>query len=176
MRAALLGMASALALSSASGAYAQTAQAEQQVVQIDLEAGPLGPALTELGDLLGVSIFASNDLVAGKRAPAVSGAFSAEEALSQLLDGSGLTATPTPNGGFLIAEQLAQAEEENRPEILPDAEEVIVFGTKRFTRLQDSQVSTSVINSTDLQEQVLNDLSDILLRTCLLYTSPSPRD
>ncbi len=57
---------------------------------IRIPAQPLGEALSELGQQTLAAGFFSPELVAGKTAPAVDGNFSPEEALRQLLQGSGL--------------------------------------------------------------------------------------
>ncbi|WPN48967.1 TonB-dependent siderophore receptor [Pseudomonas sp. P8_241] len=57
---------------------------------IHIAAQPLGQALSQLGQQTSLQVFFSPDLVAGKQAPAVDGNISPEEALRQLLQGSGL--------------------------------------------------------------------------------------
>jgi len=57
---------------------------------IHIRTQPLGQALSELGQQTSLQVFFSSDLVAGKQAPAVDGDLSPEQALRQLLQGSGL--------------------------------------------------------------------------------------
>lgn len=57
---------------------------------IHIPAQPLGQALSQLGQQTSLQVFFSPELVAGKQAPAVDGNLSAEDALRQLLQGSGL--------------------------------------------------------------------------------------
>lgn len=61
-------------------------------VNVDIPAQPLANSLHDLGKAAGMSISFPNDLVSGKRAPAVQGRMSRGEALRRLLDGSGLQA------------------------------------------------------------------------------------
>ncbi|MBC3246197.1 TonB-dependent siderophore receptor [Pseudomonas lurida] len=76
-------LALALAVSAAlPAAYAADA--------IHIQAQPLGSALSQLGQQTSLQVFFSPDLVAGKQAPAVDGNLSPEQALRQLLQGSGL--------------------------------------------------------------------------------------
>ncbi len=72
---------------------------------IHIQAQPLGEALSQLGQQSSLQVFFSPELVAGKQAPAVEGDISPEQALRQLLQGSGLqyqidqgsvTLTPAP--------------------------------------------------------------------------------
>ncbi|PBI99464.1 TonB-dependent receptor [Pseudomonas sp. ACN5] len=57
---------------------------------IRIPAQPLGQALSQLGQQTSLQVFFSPELVAGKQAPAVDGNMSPEDALRQLLQGSGL--------------------------------------------------------------------------------------
>ena len=59
-------------------------------VNVDIPAQPLANSLHDLGKAADMSISFPNDLVSGKRAPAVQGRMSRTEALRRLLDGSGL--------------------------------------------------------------------------------------
>ena len=64
-----------------------TAQAAEGV---HIRAQSLGAALSQLGQQTSLQVFFSPDMVAGKQAPAVDGNLSPEQALRQLLQGSGL--------------------------------------------------------------------------------------
>src|SRR5471032_3617922 len=76
-------LALALAVSAAvPAAYADDA--------IHIQAQSLGAALSQLGQQTSLQVFFSPDMVAGKQAPAVDGNLSPEQALRQLLQGSGL--------------------------------------------------------------------------------------
>ena len=57
---------------------------------IHIRSQPLGAALSQLGQQTSLQVFFSPDMVAGKHAPAVDGNLSPEQALRQLLQGSGL--------------------------------------------------------------------------------------
>ena len=83
----LRSLALALAVSAAS---AHT-YAEQAPAAIQIQAQPLSSALAQLGQQTNLQLFFSPELVAGKQAPAVSGSLAPEQALQQLLQGSGLT-------------------------------------------------------------------------------------
>jgi Fe(3+) dicitrate transport protein len=62
-----------------------------EAAAIQIQAQPLGSALKQLGQQTSLQLFFSPELVAGKQAPAVSGNLAPEQALQQLLQGSGLT-------------------------------------------------------------------------------------
>lgn len=80
-----------LALALAISAATANAYAEQTPATIQIQAQPLASALSQLGQQTNLQLFFSPELVAGKQAPAVSGNLAPEQALQQLLQGSGLT-------------------------------------------------------------------------------------
>lgn len=67
----------------------------QHVVPIEVPAGTLAAALDALAAQTDQQILYPSDLVAGRQADALRGAFTLEEALARLLAGSGITATRT---------------------------------------------------------------------------------
>ncbi|WP_150805444.1 TonB-dependent receptor [Pseudomonas fluorescens] len=79
-----------LALALAVSAGLPLAYAEQAPGNIHIQAQPLGEALSQLGQQTSLQVFFNPELVAGKQAPAVDGNLSPEQALRQLLEGSGL--------------------------------------------------------------------------------------
>ena len=132
----VLGAAvSSLALAAAAPmAAAQTAIEETTERSIDIPAGPLGRAILALTDAYEVSILVPNELVAGRTAPAVSGSMSAAEALRRVLVGSGLTAEPMANGGFVIEARADGAQEASRTQpALRVTDEIVITGYKADT-------------------------------------------
>jgi len=81
--------AAALAQSPSAGAPLE-AQAARQT-SFDIPAQPLSQALTAFGRQAGLQIAVDSAAVAGKSSPGVSGSMTADQALRQLLAGSGLT-------------------------------------------------------------------------------------
>ena len=69
---------------------------------IDIRAGGLQDALTELARENGVDILYSADLVQGRQSPALRGRLTTERALAQLLDGSGVGYRVTSDGVFVL--------------------------------------------------------------------------
>ena len=72
-------------------AYAQEAN-KPQSFRFDLKPGSLGETLARYSDVCGVQLVYSSDLVKGMQSAGLAGEFSATEALTRLLQGSGLTA------------------------------------------------------------------------------------
>lgn len=87
----LVGAAlSVLAFSSTSSVLAAPAPATQQRVKFSLPGGSLENAIVALGVQGNVKILFQSQLVSGKRAPALHGEMTVQEALEQLLAGSGI--------------------------------------------------------------------------------------
>ncbi len=71
-------------------AYAQSAASSESIRQYDIPAGSLSSALGAWGAQSDRQVVFAPDLIAGKQAKGVSGQYSAEQALTQLLAGTGL--------------------------------------------------------------------------------------
>jgi outer membrane receptor protein involved in Fe transport len=85
-----LGGAALAVLAVAIGGPALAAPVAEAAVDVRLAAGPLDAALHALARQTGVQILFTSRQVAGRRAPAVSGRMSPDQALARLLDGSDL--------------------------------------------------------------------------------------
>ncbi|WP_160142309.1 TonB-dependent receptor [Pigmentiphaga humi] len=84
------------------------AKAQDAAVQINLPAQPLGQALLQLGRETSLQIFYPQQLVQGLQAPAVSGHLTPEQALRQLLQGTGINYSW--QGDSVILSRLASGE------------------------------------------------------------------
>ena len=93
------------AIAQASDATGQDARA------FESPAGPLGTALGLIADTFLVTVMASDDLVAGKTAPTVSGVMSADEAVDRVLRGSDLDARRSSSGAIVIARAATQRQD-----------------------------------------------------------------
>ena len=179
--AGLFCLASSLAILGALPAQGQAASQQSDVQRIDIAAGPMDQSFLALGDALGVNIIAPQSLVSGKTAPAVSGVMTADDALAGLLAGSGLSATRNANGDYIVATTPpARPQQPISPTEIPEVTDepdietiepplitdtIIVRGTKRDLTLQDTQTSVAVLTEEQLDERVIFELEDILLRT-----------
>jgi iron complex outermembrane receptor protein len=72
----------------------------------DLPAQDLGPALRQVAELTGRQIVAATEVVAGVRAPALKGRFNPDDAVAELVRGSGLHAAAV--GRALIIQRLSE--------------------------------------------------------------------
>ncbi|MEM8492499.1 MAG: TonB-dependent receptor [Pseudomonadota bacterium] len=150
-------------------ALAQDAAAESDSVSINLAAGPLNRTLREIAKAFGASVFVADSVIDGLEAGAVSGSYRVETALAAALAGTGLVASSSAGGGFLIEKSSTRVPLTNTSpaSVATEAivEEVIVYGTKKNKSLQDTQVSVALVTQKDIAEQVLFNVEDILLRT-----------
>ncbi|MGP1253486.1 MAG: TonB-dependent siderophore receptor [Kiloniellales bacterium] len=87
--------------------------AQSETLAIDIATQPLSDALRELSRQTGLQFFAGSDLTQGLTAPAVSGRMSADEALRQLLAGSGLVYSYS--GASVVALERAPTAPESGP-------------------------------------------------------------
>ncbi|WMD22402.1 TonB-dependent siderophore receptor [Achromobacter seleniivolatilans] len=89
-RAPLAVGALSISLALALGIAPPQANAQNTAVQVAIPAQPLGKALLQLGRQTSLQIFYAQELVQGLSAPAVSGSLTPEQALQQLLSGTGI--------------------------------------------------------------------------------------
>lgn len=107
-RAALLASAAlfvAVGLGIAGPTYAQTATA--QAIPLNIRSQDLGSALTVFADRAGLRLLFPSRLAAGRSSPALSGSFTREQALSQLLAGTGLSYAFTDANTVTITDRAA---------------------------------------------------------------------
>ena len=131
---------------------------------IHIPAQPLGQALSELGQQTSLQVFFSPELVAGKQAPAVDGNLSPEDALRQLLQGSGLqyqidegsvTLMPAPTSAANGPLELGVTDIKVVGDWLGDADAAVV---------QNHPGARTVIRREAMVEQGAMNVGDVLKR------------
>ncbi len=177
--AALLSIVLTLALATPALA-AQAARPDQTAArEITLPEAALGQTLIAISNAWGVDVVGADSLVSGKRAPALAGVFTLEEALTRALDGAGLGFNRSKTGAYVVTEAVTDA---GNPARRLDsvakpgaAEEVIVVGRREagyVSRTQsagtfgeqslfDTPFSVSVIPQELLIDQQVRALGDI---------------
>lgn len=93
-----------------------------QAKALDIPAQPLAGALTSLASQSGIQLLFNADELKGARAPALRGNLSADEALRQLLAGSGFSFASTGKGTFVVQKRAAQGGDPVLSEVLVRAE------------------------------------------------------
>lgn len=128
----------------------------QAPLRFDITPGPLGTALTSFEQVTGLSVSMPNENIRTLNSPGVSGVFSAEQALAQLLTGTGVSYRFT--GARTVALDLR---------IQADAVEVTgrmpsVSSPKYTEPLRDIPQTITVIPKAVMEEQGAVTLRDVL--------------
>ena len=154
-----------LVLALAVNAGIPLASAEAAGGNIHIQAQPLGAALSQLGQQTSLQVFFDPQLVAGKQAPAVDGNLSPEQALGQLLQGSGLeysidegsvTLSPAPTSAAASGPlELGVTDITVVGDWLADANEAVV---------QNHPGARTVIRREAMVEQGAMNVGDVLRR------------
>lgn len=163
-----MSAATAIALLAAAPAtYAQDTRSINERRPVSIAAGALDETLIAIGDLYGVDILVSGDLVDGVQVGAVSGELSATEVLRRALSDAGLRATRKENGAFVISEGPSALRQnavgaEGRAGV---QDEIVVMGTKQGLTVQESEVSAEVFSAERIDRESVFSLDDLVLRT-----------
>ncbi|BCG26684.1 TonB-dependent receptor [Pseudomonas tohonis] len=170
----------ALAIAFASAGQPLVALAESGSSQIavrsyDIPTGPLGETLARISRESGRTLSADPALISGKRAPAVHGQFTAEQAVQQALAGSGLSLVVTAGGTLSLIPAPAEGALELgattiSSSLLGDTTEGTGSYTTGSTRtatklplsLRETPQSVSVITSQRIRDQKMVSLEDVL--------------
>jgi outer membrane receptor protein involved in Fe transport len=103
--------------------------------EVNLPAGPILDALRALAAQTGLSLRADESLLQGRRAAALKGRYTTQDALTALLAGSGLSATVGPDGVIALSSAALET--------------VVVVGTKQAQGRQQVTQSVSVLTERD---------------------------
>lgn len=173
----------ALALACASGAtslHAQTpaAPAAGQAQAFQLAAQPLAQALNQWARQTRMQLVVEQSLVAGRQAPAVSGSFSAHNALQRLLAGTGLWGRfegslvtieqrpPSPEVQLPTVEVTAQAYQESPTgPVHGYVAQRSLSATKTDTALMETPMSIHVVSREQIESQGAQQLTQTLRYT-----------
>ncbi|MBP2300749.1 TonB-dependent siderophore receptor [Azospirillum picis] len=192
LRMLLLASMAAVALGTAA-AQAQPA-AVTELRQYDIRPQPLSSALTDFASRAGIQLLYSSDMTANLRSPGVSGRLSVDQALPQLLAGTGLgwrytdavtvTLMPAPGksadaaGTVLLPEVTVQATAwRSWQPVEGYVAGVTTTGTKTDTPLIESPQSVSVVTRDQMDDQGSQTVSQTLRYTpgVLAEVRPSAR-
>lgn len=153
-----------LALALAVSAAATHGYAAQAPAAIQIQAQPLAQALAQLGQQTNLQLFFSPDLVAGKQAPAVSGNLAPEQALQQLLQGSGLTYEMSQDTVVVKPVQSAGTLTTGSLELAPTDVKVVGdwLGDADQTVVQNHPGARTVVRRQEMVEQGAMNVRDAL--------------
>ncbi|HEK1685934.1 TPA: TonB-dependent siderophore receptor [Pseudomonas putida] len=153
-----------LALALAVSAAATHSYAAQAPAAIQIQAQPLAQALAQLGQQTNLQLFFSPELVAGKQAPAVSGNLAPEQALQQLLQGSGLTYEMSQDTVVVKPVQSAGTLTTGSLELAPTDVKVVGdwLGDADQTVVQNHPGARTVVRRQEMVEQGTMNVRDAL--------------
>ncbi len=86
----------------ASVAFATAAAAHQRTFHFEIANQPLSQALRSYGQICGQDVIFTEDVVSGAGAASLEGDYTAQEALSRLLEGTNLVVEHSPSGALMI--------------------------------------------------------------------------
>jgi iron complex outermembrane receptor protein len=177
----LLGVLGVLSLS---GVSIPAASARPAEVQIAIPAQSLDEALLEFSLQTGKQLLFSPDIVRGRVARPVVGRYPPLVALRLLLAGSGLRASVTPSGAFVIAAGRASASSRNargRPAAahpvmaMRDPVEIVVTARRREEVQQNVPQTVNAVTSQNLGKYNIQHFEELEYLVAGLDLSSGPR-
>lgn len=166
-------------------AFAAHAQAASPV-NVDIAAQPLDKALGVLAQQTGAKIVFSTALTEQRRGTAVRGQVTIEQALQQVLAGTGLVARPNGQGGYTVVAQPAEPASDGAtlaPVVVTAQTDRASEGTGSYTArstntatglglsLRETPQSVSIITRQRMEDQGLTQLTDVAAQTAGLSIS-----
>ena len=183
VRVALISMAllSASTLIPVSNAAANTLDAVA-TRHYNIAAGPLGRTLSTFSAQAGIALSFDPALTDGLLSPALSGTYSARDALNRLLGGSGLELVQRTDGTYTLNKATAATATPRESSTLPEVQVTAVQsatteGTGSYTTgsastatrlnlsIRETPQSVSVITRQRMDDQGLSQLSDVVTQT-----------
>ncbi len=118
--------------------------------------GSLEQALNAYSDVTGKRPVYMNALVKGKESPGVRGNFSSEEAMSKILEGTGLTFTLTHDGNMVIqksrnSDSSGFHKHNSVPAASMEQEQVVITATKTAIKTKDVPAAVDVVSDEDIK-------------------------
>jgi len=139
---------------------------ERTLLSTDIPARPLAEALATFASKTGLQLVYVSEVVRHRRSHATAAGLSADQALTSLLQGTGLRfeyLTPQSVRILAVEEVRPQAGADIPPQ--DELREVVVTANRREEDLQDVAITVQVITGTDLQQLNVETLDDILRYT-----------
>lgn len=146
----------------------QSAWAEEKKLSYDLPEQSLAKSLEAFASQSGSQMLYSSALVAGLRSHALRGTYSLEEALSALLQDSGLQAVSAGSGGFAIVKA-------ERPTVTR-LDAITVTATRTPNKTFDLPVSATTRTQDQIEETQARDIASILRTVPGVEVNGTPRE
>jgi iron complex outermembrane recepter protein len=141
---------------------------------VNVPAGELSVALQQLATQTGVEFVYSAEQLKGVRTPGVHGEYTAEKAVTKLLEGTKLKLTIHESGALLISDVRAgpaspsdtgtrapaSAQSEESTQSI-ELEEIVVTAQKRMERLIDVPMAITAVTSVEMERRGVSSLQDL---------------
>ena len=131
-------------------------QSQAQVIRFDIPAGTLEAVLNTFQSLTGLRVLIPNESMRGISSPGVSGAYTAEQALTKLLAGTGVTYSRTDSDTLTLEIQTT-------PESVEVVGRTSPLSSSKYTEpLRDIPQTVTVIPKDVIEKQGATTLRDVL--------------
>ncbi|WP_020158296.1 TonB-dependent receptor domain-containing protein [Methylobacter marinus] len=144
--------------------------ADERRIDLDIPPQPLAQALEQLARQTGLQLLYAADSTASKTSPRVSGRYTPEQALEQLLKDSGLSYRFTDSYTAVLQQTKASENNslalENKGHPYPVMlETMVVTATKTERLASEVSATVAVVDQQQIQQMYNRDLSDTLTRS-----------
>ncbi|MGE4431163.1 MAG: TonB-dependent receptor [Sphingobium sp.] len=141
------------------------AAAQTQKIAFNIPSQRLGTTLNQIGRQSGREILFQAALVEGKRAPALSGRYFVDEALSRALEGSSLTHRLTAQGAYVVEQEAPRASPAATTAApaapSPRIADIIVTAQKRAENMQDVPIAITALGGDQLTTRNIQTTEDL---------------
>ena len=158
LSASILATLGAAALPAGAAMAQEAAASRQQMVVLDIPAGPASTGLNTLATQADVQIFYPFGLVSGRSLPAIKGEYARDEAIRMVADAAGLSVKRQGDAYALEAPQSGSANDGADGTV----EALIVTAQKREEDIQDVPIAISAFTQEDLTRQQIAGGPDLI--------------
>lgn len=130
--------------------------------ELSIASQPLSSALRALAEQTGIQVVFFTEVTEGRQAPALTGRYSLQDAISRLLEGSGLDYRFLDDEGSITIHAPQAEPAAGVTSRYTGIEEVIVTGQKREERIQDVPIAISAFSMESLDAQKIEGGFDLL--------------
>ena len=131
--------------------FSQAAAETAKAYEFQMPSQSLLKSLSTFTEITGIPVLMPGDRSLNVIAPAISGAMTADEAMQQLLQGTGLTTRVDDNGALLLME--------GNPTL--NLGQIIVYGQKRAQTLDDVNASVAIYDNDFVSGTTFTDVSQL---------------
>ncbi|WP_417561446.1 TonB-dependent receptor domain-containing protein [Marinomonas sp.] len=156
---------STVAFSGLTSAVAADQIAEANVQKYSISQGALGDVLNNFALAAGIDLSMNSSLTAGKHSAGVQGSYSLDEALTQILAGTGVVAQQIQSGSFVLKSELDNAGVNLSTITIEDnhsTSNMSARDQKGYDDVYDKDTSTTFIGKTEVERYKGTTPSDLL--------------